>query len=398
MVRNMLRRGVTRPGVAVVESADWTGQGAGAVVSPPRRAPWKGHPSSTHLIQKPGDDMTTEAAEVRASSLQRWLLRLSPRRQRLVGSARAARAEMRGSQRNQAVALTLDAERAAHDGRLAFGWKALHAAGRQELLGLSRPELLAHATALRVEAAQKLRGWRGDAAVALLDHALGEEPGQRARAAIERLRDDVARESGDDCERTRVLDRLNVAIKDADSRAAPPSDAECATFVWAATWIRDEAANNEYAGISHLQFQIWCLLVWIACLLVAAAALLGNARFLDDAKFPLSGTADATRFVGTVLVLGALSGALSGILSLARGAPKSLPKQISDAKVTLCRPLIGAALALGAVVLLRGGVLNFVQLTPASALAAAFICGFTERIVVGRIEALANADKPSPST
>jgi hypothetical protein len=168
-------------------------------------------------------------------------------------------------------------------------------------------------------------------------------------------------------------------------------------YVLVATWIRDEAAHNDWTRVDYLQYQLRWLLFWLVPL-VGTCIWLASPDWLSGVKYGPVAAVDPLEthlFLYGVLIFGGLGGTLSAILALASASTKKrIPNQVSDAKVTLLRPILGAALGLIAYALLRAGMISFIDLSPALALSVSFAAGFSEKFVVGRIESM-SSEKPT---
>jgi hypothetical protein len=228
-------------------------------------------------------------------------------------------------------------------GEIDAAWRCFHPAVRQEIYLADPVELQLRADALRREAgAQKLSDWRSKAILDLLGTAEteGRLPG---------LIEDV---------RTRVVE---------------------------ATRLREDDDNNRYYKVALVRGQRTLLvLVLIVCL----AFVLGLALAVDwhtDLGDPSIG------FLGLVALFGAIGACLSAIQSLGRtGAHARIPEHVASSLITITRPALGAAAALGLYAIAASGALN-VDLTDEQAhltvLALAFGSGFSERLVVSAVGA-----------
>jgi len=221
-------------------------------------------------------------------------------------------------------------------------WKHLHEARRQEVFGYAASELAATVTALRYEASEKLSGWRRDAII-------------------------------------KTLDQLN---------APPPADDDGRRCLLAfAMHLRDERNDDGYFKLSLIKGQI-LLLVWVlAALLLAFVALAFATPLFPDrlAGIRLGNIASWSLAAG--MILGAAGACFSGLISLTGvSAAVSVPERIASTSVTMARPLIGAASALAAVLLLSAGLLA--ALSEQALYAAAFAAGFSERLAIGALDKL----------
>lgn len=220
------------------------------------------------------------------------------------------------------------AQQARDDRRRDAAWVLVQAARRHLLAAYGEPALSAHARALRVEAATKLRPWRRDAVAELL----GEDDAAPTLAAVH-----------------------------------------------LATLIRDEAAANDWWRIAFLRKRLFALGWMLAATLVALLAVAIAWPVPLGALPPDSGW--------RIWIYAALFGALGGCLSAARSVTHSLgarriPAEAESWAVTAFRPLVGAAGGIGALVLLG----NDLQ-TVGPMLALAFAAGFSEQFVARAVEA-----------
>jgi 8-oxo-dGTP pyrophosphatase MutT (NUDIX family) len=266
-----------------------------------------------------------------------------------------AEPELRGTPWEQAIRSGLEVVRAHHRaGEVDTAWRCFTAVARRALDRAGREELLAHADGLRHEAgAQKLASaWRSETVIDLLDPELIRK---QPPAAL----DDVRR---------RVIE---------------------------ATRLRDEDANNRYYRVALIRGQRSLLLVG---LVISLAVLLGLTALVDwsgDVANPSPG------FVALIVVFGALGAGISAIQSLGRAGAQRIPEHIASSAITITRPVLGGAAALGVYAIATSGVLNLrVEGDKAhlTVLALAFAAGFSERLVLAAVgAATGSADqKPSP--
>lgn len=122
----------------------------------------------------------------------------------------------------------------------------------------------------------------------------------------------------------------------------------------------------------------------IVCILV----LLGLAAAVDwhgDLADPSVG------FVALVAVFGALGACLSAIQSLGHaGATARIPEHVASSAITITRPALGAAAALGVYAIAASGILNIAlegEEAHLTILALAFAAGFSERLVLSAVGA-----------
>ena len=164
-----------------------------------------------------------------------------------------------------------------------------------------------------------------------------------------------------------------------------------------ATLVRDERAGNDYYQMLLLKDQLKVLLAVLFGSVLAVGVL--SALFpleLDGAPQVL----DARLFLAVAL-FGLMGASFSAILSLAQvSAGRRIPELVHHSFVATMRPVLGAATALAALMLLRGGLLNLGDLRVGGVLAIAFAAGFAERLVVRAITVVAGDDPaatPAPA-
>lgn len=344
-----------------------------------------------------------------------WHLRFVERRRRLVASIQALRGEFgldlqgpsgeklaaqgHAGWRVRAALLLDQAEHASRYGSLEEGWRSATAAARCQIEGLSAPELVARARALRAEAASKLGSWRRTAAVGVLDAALGRGASPSAFAGslaeVRRaLADPEALAEEPRAARGRALGALAAIEQSAAGEARDPEVLRAA--VWLATLLRDEHSSNEYAKLGYLQKQLIGLFVLLALEVAWIAWQAEPAWFRGpkDAALEVS-----LAFLQAVALFGALGGTFSAILSLAR-QPRGqrIPEHLNGLIVTCGRPLLGAAAALVLYAFTRSEFLVFGLPSPALYLVVSFAAGFSEKLIVKSVEKLAGTvDQAPPS-
>lgn len=236
------------------------------------------------------------------------------------------------------------------------GWKALHAAKRQMLLGMDKDELLDHATIIRIEA-EKLNEWRKKAVDALL---------------VDRQKSDGS---------TEVRKEL----------------------VYLAATIRDEHYNNGYYKNRLVHNTYATLLIILAIIISLLLYNIYNAshhltdalNLTGDGKRVLSG---ANFFeVSLGIIFFGLFGATMSALLKARAATEysRIPEILSSRFVMLSRVAVGAGLAYIILFFLESdfALELFDQKTRFSNIqtyfAIAFVSGFTERLVLKAVEMVA---------
>lgn len=278
--------------------------------------------------------------------LRRWVFGKSVSYQRLENVLTAYSASLERRKRRTvsedetawidvAAGLLPEVERALEDEHMDGGWKILLEAARMEIPALGRGELNARAEALRYEAEEKLGSWRKNAVVNLL------RPFEEDDGDLEKRRDRLA----------------------------------------LATWIRDEDSQNHTYKIGLLRRQLTILGTIILAVvleiwwLVRSQALPLGETITRDPKITSS-----AEILSLVILFGTLGGASSAAISTARMRTKArIPEQLVHWRVTVIRPLLGAAAAILAYVLfLSSGAF---QANVGTLLLFAFAAGFSERLV-----------------
>ena len=236
-----------------------------------------------------------------------------------------------------------DAQRFYDADELDAAWRSFHAAHRAQLGGLDDGERMLAADALRLESDAKLSGWRRKAVARALDADKGSVTAAQLRHAA---------------------------------------------------FLRDERAGNDYHQMLLLKDHLKVLLaVLFGSVLAVGALATWYPLELDAAPQVLDG-----RLFLAVALFGLMGASFSAILSLAQAsAGRRIPEVVQHSFVATMRPILGAATALAALVLLRGGLLNLGDLRVGGVLAIAFAAGFTERLVVRAITVVAG-DEPAATT
>lgn len=253
--------------------------------------------------------------------------------------------ELRGGAWQAAVRSQLETVRAhQRRGEIDTAWRCFNLAARRELDVASEAELLTRAKALRREgtSAKLAAAWRAD----LIGELLASE---------------------------QIEEQLPNNIEDVRWRLTE------------STRHRDEDADNRYYKVALVRGQrsllLLVLLVCIAILLALAAAV----DWDGDLGDPPVG------FVALVAVFGALGACLSAIQSLGRvGAHGRIPEHVASSLVTITRPALGAAAALGVYAITVSGLLNISlegEEAHLTVLALAFAAGFSERLVLSAVGA-----------
>jgi hypothetical protein len=89
-----------------------------------------------------------------------------------------------------------------------------------------------------------------------------------------------------------------------------------------------------------------------------------------------------------IAVLGGVGGALSAVRAVTATPARRIPEQLADYVALLSHPLVGAAAAIGAAVLLRAGIVTIKGDPDRVVYAAAFLAGFSERWFIGLVEGI----------
>jgi hypothetical protein len=273
---------------------------------------------------------------------------------RVEGQGRAAIAGTDLSWASAAKKLLAEAELALGRCQIDQGWRLLHAARRAEILALDQEELEHRATVVRAES-EKLKSWRQKAVQGLLG----------------------------------TLDKPEAKI----DRGA----------VFEAATLRDEHYDNQAYKDRLLRTQVLVLALILAAILVPLLWLM-----IDRVPVPggdasnVSGS-DVAPF-GVIALFGLLGATVSGMLRASDGGQSArIPELTAAIRVTTLRILMGAASAVVVCVFLRSSLGRSLgqslfsseiaqalkELRPYTAYAIAFVAGFSERLVVRAVEAVA---------
>jgi hypothetical protein len=278
----------------------------------------------------------------------------------------ACEPKLRGSSWEEAVRSQLVAvRRHQRRGEIDTAWRCFTPATRRELEVADAAELVTRANALRreAEAAKLSAAWRSETILDLLD----------VKEIDEQLPDRINEVRGRLIEATRTENQPPDRIKEVRGRLTE------------ATRIRDEDADNRYYKVALVRGQRSLLLL---VLLVCIAILLGLTAAVDwdaDLRDPPVG------FVALVAAFGALGACLSAIQSLGHaGAQVRVPEHVASSLITITRPALGAAAALGVYAIVASGILNIAlegEEAHLTVLALAFAAGFSERLVLSAVGA-----------
>jgi hypothetical protein len=354
--------------------------------------------------RKPGRIRRLLRRHRRSPTNQRLAAALAARRTEFDRRVKAAQARSGTSESPAWSTAGLDlldkAERALGRGEFDAAWAYIQAAERLEILDYDGHEIWAAQTAIRNEAEQKLSSWRAKTVADLLvgDSASREErigrlvgdfvddspTGQEVAALL------VGHCEGDNVRRVaHLLQERRVPRPDAAARLlmelARTHVAADRASLSVATLMRDEDAQNTYRRLGWRRRQMLIVGAVVALALVAVLALVVWRPISLDTQADFS----SERAWLWVLVFGTLGGCLSALQSFSTSSTASrIPEVIHHGLLTAARPLIGAAAAMAAYVLLASGVVQFASDTNAAVLAVAFAAGFSERFVVRALESL----------
>jgi len=254
--------------------------------------------------------------------------------------------------------LLTEAQMALDRGQIDQGWRLLHAARRAEILALDENELQHRATVLRAEA-DKLRSWR--------------------QKAVQRLLG------------TQESPEANVGIG----------------AVFEAATLRDEHYDNQAYKDQLLRTQMLVLVLILAAVMAPLLYVMTRAGAGQG-----GGASDLTETAvvsfGVIAIFGLLGATVSGMLRASdSGQSARIPELTAAIRVTFMRILMGGASAVVLYVFLRSSLATALgqslfseaiakaieQLQPYTAYALAFVAGFSERLVLRAVEAVAGKDE-----
>ena len=233
-------------------------------------------------------------------------------------------------------------------GALDEGWGALEEAHRLAVFGASPAERRERAATLRREAEHKLTGWRRDA----------------------------------------VLDACRTLL-------APGADPDPAVL-YGALLVRDGHHQNRYHQTRLLAREFKTVAAFLVLVLVAMWGLSAT-----GAPMPVGdGTPHGAGIVVWMALFGMLGASFSLAFPLARGdgAPR-IPDQVRSQAVTGFRPLLGAAAGPVAYAFVQAGIVGLPKDDGALLLTVAFVAGFSERLILRAVGAVAadQASDPPPA-
>lgn len=230
-------------------------------------------------------------------------------------------------------------ENAKRETSLFVAWDCLHQFDDARLEAMEPAERSVHWASLAAEASEKLKGWRAQAAGALV-----KDVGAKTAPSLVVLRE---------------LERQVTA----------------------------EAQNRQHKIEIYEKRTLPSLIVFLGLVVLGFALFYHRTVNNPDASDVLVAWAHR-------LMLGMLAGALGGILSMTFSLGQAdLSKKIPDlrysALVTTIRPLLGAAVAIPVVVIVNSGYVELKGFEPRDALLTfCFIAGFSERWFLGTMEKL----------
>lgn len=253
---------------------------------------------------------------------------------------------------DQVVGELLDVVRWHHKrGEIDAAWRCLAAAARREIDVFDATELIMRAKALRHEAqSDKLSSWR-------------------ARTILD------------------LLETAEVETQLTAGSQAPPEERleKVRARVAEATRYRDDDANNRYYKVALVRDQRSLLLVVLLLCIVLILALAAAVDWDSDLSDPSVG------FAGLVALFGSVGACLSAIQSLGRQTAGSrIPEHVASSLITIARPALGAAAALGVYVIAVSGAFNIdfsKEQAHLTVLGLGFAAGFSERLVVSAVGA-----------
>ncbi len=244
------------------------------------------------------------------------------------------------------------------DGDVDGGWRHLLTAQRLELFYMETEELRATELMMRREAS-KLDGWRKDAVLELIGT---EEPRQRQKAGGE------AQPGGQ----------------------AQPITPELAR-VFRAALIRDEHYHNQAYkdGLRRSTFLLLSLI--LPAVVLALVAMSAHEYF----ACPASGSCKSFQRLLSMVVVGLLGATVSAMTDWPKNKSGStkIPEAVSSVRVTILRLMMGPAAAIVLYFVVHsefyGALFKGVGPNGYGVLVVAFVAGFSERLVLRVVEAVA---------
>jgi hypothetical protein len=274
------------------------------------------------------------------------------------------------------------------------GWECFQTALRAAVDGMTPAEVWAEGSMLRPEAREKLKNWRRDAAMDLLEGGHAQARNSEHIAAIatavaggEVASAEITKELMDGRDIDETTRRITTLLVNGNHNGAGDTAAALVALfhhemafervaLQGALLVRDDNAMNGHQRTRMFRAQIVSLMCVVALLVIALV--------LVVIAFPLS--ADASVANEGLWVYGFLLGGIGGALSAlqrttARSTRGRIP-ELREFKVWMWSlPLAGGAAGLAAVPLALAGVIP-VKDNVQTVLAAAFVAGFSERLIV----------------
>jgi hypothetical protein len=231
--------------------------------------------------------------------------------------------------------------------QLNAAWSALKAAERALVGCLQTYELLIEARRVAAEANKKLEGWRREATDAIWP------ANTKTQWTRERL------EAGG-------LDDLRLEVM------------HVRRFI-------DDAADNMYWKQDYQRSQLrrsaQAVFIMLLTMVVVIAVVLWRGWSVNSGA---SLVADMRSLV-VVIALGGLGASLSGLLTVSqRDLSQAIPEIRAQWMLIRYRPIIGAVSAIAVVGILQSGI-GGISVEPEAAVIAAFLAGFSERLVSGAV-------------
>ncbi len=147
--------------------------------------------------------------------------------------------------------------------------------------------------------------------------------------------------------------------------------------------ILSEHHSNIYHRLEIIQRQFWWLAVFAVIAIVSWIVLLAIKHQLCPSETQVY---DLTLNIQTI-IFGVLGACISGILTLANSSTRqNIPEKLLNSWVTFARPLVGLVSALAVVIFVLSGILDINKQSHGLYLSAAFIAGFSERLLIKTIE------------
>jgi hypothetical protein len=280
----------------------------------------------------------SDSAERLAHSLVAYRIEL----QHLIKQSEGVAGKLTFPWADHAFILLDKAQQALDDKDIDLGWRCFHTAHRLELYHL---------------------------------HGLPDERGYRARAQ------GILNEAMAKLASWRRDTIKDVLPKNSESEQKPDIN-----VVYFASQLLDERHDNVYRRLKIIKRQFGLLSV-VAFLSIVIWVLLAPPLFGSQA------TTDQARLLVSVILFGIMGASTSGILSIANAASTKvgIPQQLLESWITLARLLVGAIAALAVYAFLIAGLLDLGlgEIRIGLILSVAFAAGFTERLMIRVVEAVA---------